>query len=202
MSWSQVCPPEQIVKVGSAHTRLTINFPARPVPTAVIFYYDNPSYLDIPREVEDINSLAEHGYLVISTMVVDPDQFVASAMAWVKSQDKLRGLHLHLIGNGAPGARFISKVAERNDISFKSVSVLDFGDSWLEADCVDGVTSAVKECGMFGFYSYSASEDDTALSLWADTLVDQGGPESWVLQYLCEGCSPLQRFRKRPAQGR
>jgi len=173
MRWSQVCPPEQNVKVGKSHARLTLNFPSRATPAGIILYYDNPSYADIPREVEDINSLAEHGYLVISTMTADPEGFIDAASEWVKSEEKLRGLHIHLVGNGVAGARFISKVAARNDITFRSLSVIDFGDSWLEADCSDQVTLAAKECGMYGFYSYSDSDDDSFLKMWAAGLVDR-----------------------------
>jgi pimeloyl-ACP methyl ester carboxylesterase len=177
MKWSQVCPPEQTVKVGDGHTRLTLNFPARQVPAGVILYYDNPSFADVPREIEDINSLAERGYLVVSTMTANPEDFVTAAAGWVKSQDKLEGVHIHLVGNGVAGARFIAKVAERNDISFKSLSILDFGETWLQVDCSEGVTSAAKECGMFGFYSYSDSEEKSDLEMWADGLVDRGAQD-------------------------
>jgi pimeloyl-ACP methyl ester carboxylesterase len=174
MNWSRVCPPEQSVISSSHRTRLSLNFPARPVPTGIVLYYDSPSYPDIPREVEDINSLAEHGYLVVSTMTVDPSEFVSAAFAWVRAQDNLKGLHIHLVANGVPGARFISKVVERNDISFRSVCVIDFDDSWSQADNLEGVNAAAKECGMYGFYSYSASESNSSLKNWADALVDRG----------------------------
>jgi hypothetical protein len=110
-------------------------------------------------------------------MTANPEDFVNAASGWVKSQDKLRGLHIHLVGNGVAGARFIAKVAERNDISFRSLSVIDFGESWLDADCSDGVALAAKECGMYGFYSYSDTDERSYLETWADGLVDRGAQD-------------------------
>jgi hypothetical protein len=177
IGWSRVCPIEQKVVPAGTRAKLIMNFPAHAVPTGIVLYYDNPSFADVPREVEDINSLAEHGYLVVSSMTAGPDDFVNAATSWIRSQEKLNGLHIHLVGNGPLGAQFISKIAERNDISFKSLCLLDFRSSSYNSDCMESLALAAKECGMYGFYNYSESDEPAHLSDWASDLVDRGAQD-------------------------
>jgi len=189
-NWSRVCPPEQNVTATASRVRLILNFPARPEPSGVILYYAAAAYSDIPREVEDINSLAEHGYVVVSSMTANPGDFVDAATSWLKSQDKLNGVHIHLIGNGTTGAEFIGQMAGRSDVSFKSVSLIDFDDSTFDSDCLEGVSSAAKECGMYGFYSYSDSEADTILCDWAADLVDGGARDRGCFNVCAKPADP------------
>jgi pimeloyl-ACP methyl ester carboxylesterase len=189
-NWSQVCPPQQNVISAANRGRLIVNFPARPEPSGVILYYAAADYSDIPREVEDINSLAEHGYLVVSSMTTNPEDFIDAATSWLKSQDKLKGVHIHLIGNGPTGAKFIGQMAGRSDVSFKSVSLIDFNDSTYNSDCLEGVFSAAKECGMYGFYSYSDSEADTIVCNWAEGLVDQGSRDRGCFNVCAKPADP------------
>ena len=169
---------------------MILNFPAREVPAGIVLYYDNPSLGDVPREIEDINSLAEHGYLVVSTMTAAPDEFVRAATLWIKDHSKLDGLHIHLVGNGQPGVQFISKMAERRDVGFKSVSLLDFDGTTGSADCLDSIANAAKECGMYGFYDYLASDEPAALNIWASDLVDREAQERGCFNLRCDPEKP------------
>lgn len=174
VAWSRICPPEQSVVPEGAHAKLTINFPARPVPAGIVLYFDNPTCDAVAREVEDVNALAEHGYLVISSMTAVPHSFVDSATTWIRSQDKLKGMKIHLVGTGHLGAEFISKMTEKKDVGFKSICLLDFDGTCLDSNSLDGVSLAAKQCGMYGFFDYSNSEDSGRLCDWASELVGKG----------------------------
>ena len=97
LDWSKVCPPIQTIACNDDSCRLHVNFPASAKPKGLVIYYDDPDYDAFPRLVEDICSLAESGFVVVSPVFkMPPEKFAQSASDWIVSQPKLQNLPIHL----------------------------------------------------------------------------------------------------------
>jgi pimeloyl-ACP methyl ester carboxylesterase len=108
LDWSKVCPPVETVTCVVDSCRLHVNFPASAKPKGLVIYYDNPDYDTFPRQFEDICSLAEAGFVVVSPMFkMSPAKFARGASDWIVSQSKLQSLPIHLAGYGERNRTFL-----------------------------------------------------------------------------------------------
>jgi pimeloyl-ACP methyl ester carboxylesterase len=190
-NWSRVCAPTQTVKPENGLASLHITFPACRKPIATILYYSNPGFEDISRIVEDVNSLAEHGYIVISPAgMIRPEAFATSAVTWIGSQGSYAGGRIHLLGYGQSGASFISAMTQCADpnVSIQSISLADFDDSTVDVDVRANIETLAKSCGMYGFFVCSNSPPSTTIAGLANDLVTTSSEG--------RGCSKLFITRK------
>ena len=191
LNWSKVCAPTQTVKPEDGLASLHITFPACRKPIATILYYSDPGFEDISRIVEDVNSLAEHGYIVISPAgIIRPEAFATSAVAWIGSQGSYAGGRIHLLGYGRSGASFISAMTQSADpnVSIQSISLIDFDDSTVDGDIRTNIETLAKSCGMYGFFICSNSPPNTSLAGLANDIVTEASEG--------RGCSKLFITRK------
>jgi hypothetical protein len=185
LNWSKVCPPLQRITLPNESSGLHVSFPAQEKPKGIILYYDNCDYQNVAKVVEDVSTLAEHGCVVISPSgTPNPADFLKSATAWVLSQASLKEIRVHLVGYGSRGANFISDMANNSSLSPQSISLIDFDSSDLDDSTKANIEAVAKGCGVYGFYLYSDSMQNTSLNKLADDLVTKGSQERGCCKWL------------------
>jgi pimeloyl-ACP methyl ester carboxylesterase len=153
--WAKIVSPTQDFASPDGMAKIKVTFPSISRPLGTVIYYDIPSYTNIARIVEDIHSLAEHGYVVISPSGIPQTKvFAEAAVKWIRTQTSYDADAVHLLGYGAAGADLVSILESNNEVRVKSINLVDLQNTSIDASEKAAIEDGAKSCGMYSFFIY------------------------------------------------
>ena len=184
LAWSKICPPTQTIRAEDGLQNIHVTFPAAQKPLGTIIYYDTVTVTNVTRKVEDINSLAELGCVVISPAKRTTAQdFALSVSNWLKEQGSyISGIHI--LGYGANGASFVAKISTSNNLPVKSINLVDFDNSTIDDETKTAIENEAKTCGSYSFLAYLNSKTSTDLTTVATDLVTDSSQSRGCSKFL------------------